>query len=298
MEAVGTIASRIVQLLEKSETKRLAGSQLRTLLNFEFPGFKPEIYGCANLRQFVTQHVPAVGELGRAGADLVYGMNPPEQIVTLPATNANASTSAIETQATPQAPAPEVEVFLDPSVWKTFASPSARYKLFGNSQTGDLQVVPPGGQIPTSPWIRIPPCSESTHLQIAKEFISTLSEESHRLSLGDELGKPRWWDAYFLRAQQLGLLDSWGVFRRHRLTREFESTLKSLGIPSVPYPETPPRSRPATRLRGVGLRPIPAGSEISKLRGLAVSAVQQMSIAELRALMLPLGYVADGLNEI
>jgi hypothetical protein len=301
MESASTIASHVIQLLEKSETKRLAGSQLRTLLNFEFPGFKPEIYGCGNLRQFITKNVSLVGELGRAGADVVYGLKPQEQTNVAPAANVNAPTTATEIQAPAETPAREVtseaQVFLDPSVWKTFASPRAPYKLFGNPQTGDLRVVPPGEATPTSPWLRIPPCPEASHLQIAKDFISTLPEESHRRWLADELDKPRWWDAYFLKAQQLDLLTAWGAFRRQRLTREFESTLKNLGIPFVQYRESLPHRQLAARPFRAGLQAAPTNSETSKLRRLAVGAVQQMSTTELRALMLPLGYIADGLNE-
>jgi hypothetical protein len=300
MESASTIAYRILQLLEKSETKSVAGSQLRTLLNFEFPGFKPEIYGCRNLRDFVIKNVSVVGEIGRTGADLVYGLRPQEQmnvgpaakvIAPTPIEQAPAAIPATGTTSEPQNP------FIDPSVWKTFVSPRAPYKLFGNPQTGELWVVPPGETAPTTPWLRIPQCPESVHFQIAKDFISTLSEDSHRQSLGDELNKPRWWDSYFLKAQQLGLLTAWGVFRRHRLIREFESTLKNLGIPVIQYREALPRRQLAARPFRAGVQPTPINSETSRLRRLAVGAVQQMSITELRALMLPLGYVADQLNE-
>ena len=289
MDDSSVVARHVLELLEGAEKKTLPGSQLAAVVKFRVPGFKPVEHGCANLREFITKHLPSsVTEVRRQGADIVYGVRPPAQVEV-------AENSPAQEQSRAEV-APRARVFIDPAVWKTFSNPTTNYKLFGNPDTKEIRVTFPGEASPASPWVQIPSCTAESHLQIARDFVSSVAETSHQTLLSQLLDKPRWWVPFFGMAEQLGLAAPWTAFRSQRLLKQLESALDRLGIPLPEHQGTLSR-RERMAAHPSEVRSASGDRRDLLLRRLAVGVVQQMSTAELRALVLPLGYVVDELGD-
>src|SRR2546422_506031 len=83
-----------------------------------------------------------------------------------------------------------------------------------------------------APWVLIPQCSSEVHLQIAKDFVASLPDESSRAALEATFTQTDlWWKSYFAVLQQLGLTERWDQYRRPRIIRELESSLEQHGVP-------------------------------------------------------------------
>ena len=286
------IASYISDTVKSSRGETISGAELATLVRFRFRDFSPPLYGCTNVREFIRKFVTGVVEVGLAGADIVYGLPQPTE-------------SQPQTPGLPVAPAhvpPLAAVArghqLDPSIWKTFTSPSGPFKLYANPQTGEVHVVPPGEARPGPPWIHIPPCSAEFLLQIAKDFIEAHTDAAQKVELARTLNEPSWWNAYYALLQQYGVMTRWNQFRRDRILGEFNASLERLGISSSGFASraaalavTPRRQTPVRTWE-------PSQSptrQDSSLRSLAVEVVRTMPTAELRALKISLGTIADAL---
>jgi len=283
-----SIASRIVEVIEKSPQKRVTGSELALFLKFTFPGFSPGAYSCLNLRAFVQRFVSGIGQIDRSGGDIVYGLRSQISDQSDKAGTVSPAITATQPEVGTSAP-------VDRRIWKTFASPNSFWKLFGHPETGQLTVISPGKPGLPSPWVMISPCPPETHLQIAKDFVAGLLDENQRNVLSQTLSQLRWWDYIFSAAERLGIATNWQVFRRRRLQGEFFRSLQRLGIPLKS--STVASSRAAEGERDAESKV--SSSAISaeqRLRRLAIGAVERMSISELRSLNLPLGHVLDELE--
>jgi hypothetical protein len=289
MEAISEISLTIASLVESAPAKTLPGSVLAVLVKQAYPRFQPCEYGCIKLRDFIKRHVPRVIETGRSGADIVYGMRV-QTSDSGPGPDAEQSRSPASHEGIG-----ENLPTLETSIWKTFTSPSGIFRLFGNTQTGELAVVGPNTLAPGAPWVQVPSCSSVALLQMAKDFIDTVTDDLQKQVLSRVLNSPAWWRAFLPAAIQLGLGRAWSSFRRRRILSEFSSILTRLGVPYKLASQRPSAAvLPKTRFTPSFASPSNPSSE-ALIRRLALGAVQKMSVVELRALNLPLGYVLDQL---
>ena len=281
MNSTLDVPINIVGLFGEARDRSMTGSQLRAVLKFRYPEFNPTRYGCSNLRDYIRQHVPEVKEIGRAGMDYVYALegrpgelqqaeNPP-------------STTGELTDAT--------------AVWRTFSNPRTTYRLYGDPITGKLIVVPPGGEAPGNSWREVPHFSAERHLQVAKEFLATIPNESaSRLKASFDASE--WWLPFFYEARQLGLAGHWSTFRRARILEQMKAALTEVGIPTTHVPEapalTPPVRRPLVARSAGNLTTVDQGT--IRLRRIAAALIKNMSATELRELPVRLGDVLDVLE--
>lgn len=285
------VSSNISSLVESSRDQKITGAQLSALIRHKFPDFSPGRHGCRNPRDFIRRFAPAITEVGRSGADIIYGVRRPTD---------TPKSSYADTPPPPTAPpgatGPRLDAYISSTVWKTFVTPFSPFKLYANTETGALEVIPPGGEPLQAPWVQIPPCPAEIHRQIARDFIASLPDEPSRKALESTLGQPGlWWNSYYSVTQQLGLEWRWRQHRRRRIVHELESSLKEHGVPlagmlaASSTRRTTPQQLPARPPRTEDL------SEESRLRSLAIGVVRNMQISELRELKVPLGHVADAL---
>ncbi|MXZ56198.1 MAG: hypothetical protein F4Z14_08520 [Gammaproteobacteria bacterium] len=288
--SVQDVAEKIATLIQQSPTKTLLGSSLIPILRLSFPGFKPVDYGSANLRHFVRANVPTVREVSLQGVDIVYGLQSTPNTTSAPL--------SVEEENSSKSNKARRGLQIAPRVWKTFASPSERYQLFGNQLSGELRVVEQGELSPGSPWTRIPSCSPEEHLGIAKDFISVLQDEEHKNSLLSTLDKPGWWNIFLFTAQRLGLATRWHEHRQRRLHEQFLNTIQRKGIPL-----------PKQRGRTAASSPVDKSSSTvshansahiygpgESLRRIVIGAINRMSVSELRSLNIPIGHIIDELK--
>src|SRR5258706_10577192 len=129
MEDPKVVGARILELVTNTPSKTILGAKLKKLVGDSVPGFDPLEYGCRNLRDFIRQHASPVFEVGRSGADVVYGVTVERQSGML-AQSIIASANRWQSRAAKT------------SVWKTFVSPNGNYRLFGNPETSEVQALP------------------------------------------------------------------------------------------------------------------------------------------------------------
>jgi hypothetical protein len=289
------VASNISSLIESSRDHKITGVELSVLIRHKFPDFSPDRYPeCRNLRGFIRRFAPTITEVGRSGADVVYGvrrsMDAPRSSYT------EVSDTATPSLAPPAAIASRLDVYISSTVWKTFVTPLSRFKLYANTETGAFEVIPPGGGSLQSPWVQIPPCPAEVHRQIAMDFIASLPDEPSRKALESTLAQPGlWWDNYYSIIQQLGLDWRWKQHRRRRIVHQLESSLKEHSVPLAGMLAASSTRRPTPQQPLALSTPIEDVSEDSKLRSLAIDVVRNMKISELRELKVSLGYVIDAL---
>jgi len=288
MESPVALSAYIVTVLQEAATHSATGTQLRAVLELKFPGFVPAKYQCTNLRDFIRRHVPGVGEAGRKGMDYLYTLGTP-----LAGAISEPPSGPAETQPSPAGhPAPLSE---DAAVWRTFASPRTAYTLYGDPETGRLIVVPPAGKPPDAPWRLIPSCSQEKHVEMAREFIKSLSDPSQQELLSQWFGRPQWWISFYRTVQQLRLSLEWNAFRRSRIIDELKTALMRVGVPPVNLPKVEITREPKHTLTAVASSP-GKEEETEKLRRVAAAVINNMSAAELRALTVRLGDVLDALG--
>jgi hypothetical protein len=283
MEDANIVAKDLVSLIQQTTLSTLAGVQLATLIRHKFPHFKPTDYNCRNLRHFIVQYAPQIQEVGRSGADIVYGLRSDQQQA-----------------ATPLEPAIPLASFrsarrVDPFVWKAFTNPSSAYRVHANAETGELRSEL-ACNAPSSPWVTVKPVTEEVHLEIARSFAAGLHDPQKRASLEGVICQPVWWTKIFATAMNLGLGVEWGAFRRRKLTEELEKALAALRI----------HERPGVRHREVvppSFHPSPATAAESSLKGdeplrrIISNVIKRLPSADLRALRLPVGDVLDAIKD-
>ncbi len=288
MHSTEGIASRISDYIQTLPTKTVSGTELAQYLKFSFPGWNPYSYGARNLRVFLERFVPSVVPVGRMGGDILYGSSTRKR--DQPAEQSQPAVPAVQASTQSETPTPT----LHRELWKAYSSPNSPWRIYANTQTGEISLSGPGRAGLTEPWIAIPPCSPETHLQIAKNFISGLTDENKRETLQKALAQPRWWDQFYFVAPQLGLLRDWQLYRRREILRDFAESLVRLGIPAKSKPVTYPAKLPQTREQALSREPAQQGpGDNDRFRRAVISAVGRMSISELRTLSIPVGYFLD-----
>jgi hypothetical protein len=294
MDSPETIASRISEYIQTLPSKKISGTELAQFLKFAFPGFSPLAFGVPRLRVFLERYVPGIALVGRSGGDLLYGVKPPQE------PEQQTETNVVNAPAAASGPSPHSAMStsnLNHQLWKSFSSPNSLWHIYANTETGDIQVIAPGGLRLAAPWVTIPPCPPEVHLQVAKGFIATLSDEKQRDTLQGLIVQPRWWDRIYSVALQLGLLRNWQFYRRREILKAFSEALKSASIPIKQNP-----SIHSTPLQPISEQILPRETEQANpliyypLRIAVISPMQRMSICELRTLSRLVGYLADELR--
>jgi hypothetical protein len=245
------------------------------------PDFSPLAFGCRNLLDFIYQHVPSVHAIGRSGADVIYACELEGPTGDAPRSPEHDPGHGSRTE--------RVQNY---DAWRTFVSPSSFYRLFGNPQTGELKVFAARQSPPGAPWKQVPPASVDSHREIARDFVATLLAFEPKEELTKILLEETWWGPFLQAARRNGIESEWRGFRHHRLWTEFEKTLKDAGI----SPELVQNFRKAPTIRHA---PAIAQSGVStdeELRRIAISAVKNASVDDLRRIWLPLGVVVDALE--
>lgn len=148
-------------------------------------------------------------------------------------------------------------------------------------------------------WLfcRDPPLSAEKHIEIAKDYVSALSDETQKDRLRQHLDKPQWWIPFYQAIQRENLAAEWNAIRRRRIVTEFREALTAAGVPVeglegqlVDRIRTTPKSSPMAR------KPLGTVPQGLNLRTIAATIVQNMSLAELRELRVSLGNVFDALE--
>jgi len=279
------IAADLSRLVQNSPQQKILGSALAVLLKRGYPDFRPEDYGCRNLREFVRRYVREVFEGGRKGSDVLYS-------AALLPTMAEEPARAQEFTKISEAPSFIRRSHVDPAVWKTFASPNAPYRIYANRETGELRVLQAQRIAPEGPWVQVSSCPAETHLQIAKEFLSGLADEPAKAQLTKILDLDSWWDHFFFSARNFGVEKQWSAFRRRRLRDELVKQLQTLGVPLTAS------VRPAVPEPPTGVIELQTAEENdSRLRAITSGIIRRMPVSDLREIWLPLGYVLDELGK-
>jgi hypothetical protein len=290
MDNIETVVSFLTQVIQNSPTKSMRASQLAVLMRGMHPDFVLFKHGFRSFADFVAKSAPELAVVQRSGGDLVYGIR---SEWAARQSSANAAADSGPEPRVEQAPTFNVRVL------RTFASPNAPYKIFGNTNSGFLLVRPTRAGPMPEPWVEVPVCTASDHVQIAKEFISNLPADSVGASnLQSALGKPRWWDSFSWVARQAGVDKEWHEFRQRRLRVKLQDALIRVHIPIA---GPPPENSTADQIALPRTENRPRGALISVpsntlLRRLAIAAIQKMTTEELRSLRLPLGYLVDELE--
>ena len=288
MQDAMVIGADISRLVQNSPNNKLPGSALAVLLKRGYPDFRPEDFGSRNLREFIRKYAKEVFEDGKNGGDIRYA-------VTLLPSMGEASSRQQEFRAISSIPAIPRRLTVDTPVWKTFASPTAPYRIYANRETGEFRVLHAQQPAPEGAWVQVLSCPPETHIQIAKEFIDGLSDDSAKNQLTKILGLDSWWNHFFFSARNFGVERQWSAFRRRRLHAELERGLRSLGIP-LPFSSQQPAYVPSIA-DSMQPQPIAEQQIDSKVRRIAAAVIRRLSDSELREVWLPLGHVLDELGE-
>jgi hypothetical protein len=275
------IADRVLAIFRELPNRPILGSILGLQIKTHFPDFDPAAYGCRNLRHFLQLHLSQIEETGRRGQDVEYALKPAGSTVQpSPVYDAAEAPKA----GTTVAPTPPIRHDL----WKTFVSPSGAYQMYVDPNQHNFQILRRGETAPLAPWVKVSPCPEEVHIDIAREFLQHVSDPEHRRELESVLGSGIWW-VEFLRITRLrGLDKDWVKFRRLRLSQELERTLSAIGVPFSAAAEAWPRATLRTPMR----MPLPD----EQMRSALQRAVGRLSQEELRRIWLPVGIVIDELH--
>jgi hypothetical protein len=289
------VGGDISRLVKTSPEGKILGSALAVLLKRGYPDFRPESFGCRNLRDFIRRYAKEVFETSRQGTDVVYTS------AAMPTLSLEAIRSR-EFDAISSPPTPSRKWAIPTAVWKTFTSPNAFYRAYVNRDNGDFRVVRKVEAEPGVPWLQIQPCSSAAHLQIAREFTDDLGNELAKVELEKVLSLESWWTHYFFATRRFGVESLWSAYRRRRLHEEFEKQLRSLCVPLplVPAskPSLPSYPSPDESLETNQLSEVKPESEAdSTLRRIAIAVVRRLPESDLREVWLPLGHVLDEIGE-
>jgi hypothetical protein len=129
------------------------------------------------------------------------------------------------------------------------------------------------------------------------DFAASLPSSDQREAFTKTLAQPRWWDEIQTVTLKIGIAREWNSYRRRVILDRYHELLKGAGVPVslVEHTGVAPQQVPPQGVthQQPEIREMPNPSQ---LRDLALRAVRRMTLAELRALAIPLGYIADELN--
>lgn len=259
---------------------QVPGSRLSAALKERAPSWRPADFGARSLREFVAANVVGVVVVGRAGMDVIYGLDGAE----VPASSDTGHPPSVQ-----------------PDFWRIWVSPNSPYVLVVDRASAVLRAVP-RGTTTTQEEVLLEPPAVAVHRSIAMEFLGRVPDEMRaRLQGLLERAPDGWWQAWMRELRGSPLLSAWSGFRREAL----ESRLRSLLLAGTMSEASSALILEAVRRRHLEAPPRPgwarplaspeSAPEGEGLRRVVLDAVSKMSSAELRDLRLPLGLVLDAL---
>jgi hypothetical protein len=285
MEDARSVAESLILLIQQTPDSKVSGVQLAALIRHRFPNFSPVDYNCRNLRHFIAQYADQIQEVGRAGADIVYGLRPDQERAAAP----------IPREETTQPASCRSFRRLDPFVWRALTHPSSGFRVQANTETGELRREL-AVHVPDPPWVTVPPVNEETHLQIARTFTAGLQDAQKRATLEGIMAQEQWWAKFFPTAMSLDVGIEWGAFRRRKLSEEIEKALATLRIPARASVRRGDMVQPSLhQLQATTSPSYLKGDEA--LRRIVVNVIKRLPSAELRALRLPVGDLLDAIKD-
>lgn len=254
----------------------LPGSRLAAVLQERQPGWRPADFGARSLREFVAANVTGVVVVGRAGMDVIYGL---------------------EGAKGPASPEAALLPPVQPDFWRIWVSSNSPYVLLVDRTSAVVKAVPRGTSATEDEILLVPP-DVDVHRSVAQEFLARVSDGS-RARLQEILEQPldRWWQSWVRELRGSSLLSDWNTFRRHAFEGRFRSQLLAAAMSEASsdrvLAEIRQRHLDAPQRRRSSLHASAEREDGEDIRRVVLEAVRRMSIAELRDLRLPLGVVLD-----
>jgi hypothetical protein len=275
------VEDRILAFAAESPNKIITGGRLSELLKHTFPGFNPAEYGVKNIRAFVQDYLPGrLLEVGRVGTDILYG---------IPGATAAQS---------PSRPGPN-DGSISPEVLRVLKSPNSPLELHANRDTGEIRILEAGSDA-QEPWVKLKATTPAILLQIARDFVASVPDESQRVSMTQIIDQSpgAWWLRVWPYMQQHGLSGQWLAFRNRRLVSRLQTELHDLGIRTaeISIHALAPTHRQSDSQRREDTLPESKQSE-EALRDAVVSVVKNLPLSELRNLRLPVGELFDTITK-
>ncbi len=293
--------SAIRSALGRVAGARLAGSQLRTLIDSAAPDFNLRAAvgiptGPGALTQLLkTQFSDIVQPVGKIGGDTLFliGRTPSDEPIRNDLTRPG-------------------------SLWAAFASPSLKQQVVFDRQTKSLSVKPLGTSV-TEQEVFVEPMSQEDFRKTAEQFIETVPDEHSRQELRETIHHG---DLFYqnlvavLKKNSIALYHRWGLFRVQQIIECFRNRLAAAGLNDDDVEQAVDclaRDQTAAfkernfaiRSGSAMLTPQPprqmhipgpvASDEVSleDARAIATLVIKHMSLIELRQISVPLGAILD-----
>jgi hypothetical protein len=164
--------------------------------------------------------------------------------------------------------------------------------------------MPPTASL-SPPWVRIHAATPEVHLQIARDFVTTIQDEHAREELSKTLDDSRaaWWPIFWLTVRRFGIDRKWIVYKKDRLLSKLDEELLRHGITnteSILHPAKPIASESITTTAQqpespAGKTALSRATDTNLLRRVVLKIVNNLPAEELRSLRLPVGEVLDAI---
>ena len=259
MDDVQQIVGHLVNMISTSAERRITGVVLGMALRLKYPAFQAARYDCLNLKQFIEKYASdQIRIVGRAGMDVVYAvvgdstrespLNQREDVI--PSGNEAPAGQELPTPLRATGPSggpvaeslgsptsarlfPQSHYSFPPDVWMAFSSGTSTDTLLFNQTTGELIAASRerSAQLQQDGWNLIKPLTRQDHIDMAREFETTLppgiKEEVSAL-----VGLPgRWWLQFYSRLEALSPehAGKWKFFHNLRTQQKLVAALKKCG---------------------------------------------------------------------
>lgn len=253
----------------------IPGSRLSPLLKAQLPDWDPAALGVRNLREFIAAHVPEVVVAGRSGMDVIYAL-----AGTAAEASASGSSGSVD-------------------FWRIWVSPKSPYDLAVDGAKATIRGLRRGEKAEAGEVVLVSPAAD-VHRSIAQTFLTTLPPSIQpKLQAAFESGSKHWWQTWVRDLRGADHLEGWISFRQEQFETQLTDELRAKGLDQSVIDHI------MTNVRGNRGTPRPTTDDVkdkpakwetidrAALIRLVTAAVQQLSLAELRELRLPVGVVVD-----
>lgn len=200
------------------------------------------------------------------------------------------------------------------NLWATFANPRFDGELVFDREDQTFSIGPRGGML-SADQVRITPISEEDFRNIAEQFVENSppgEQDELRRVLDSNDFSYRGWYSVIQKSPEMN--HRWGLFRVQAIAALFRDRLSSAEVPQekadravrlmikdqeAAYKERTRASRSTSLLwkPPITQRTPPVQiseiNDVSDARTMAISAIQNMSISEIRQIKVPLGAILD-----
>lgn len=289
-EDLNAILSDIRTALMRDEGEARTGSQIHQIILDAAPGIDIRSLveiptGPGALTKFIETYLHQhINRIGMQGGDVLYGVGdgvvPPSQTT-------------------------------DTSIWKAFVSPNAVNSLY--LRTSDMKLVVAEDSDSDGANVYIARVTNDEHGRIRQEFRTRLNEDQ-RVKLDEQVDPDASYDDFVVALRAVGLMKSWGVFRRDAFKDLLAERLRLIPVEDevisdvtnqlmksqkANFSNVTGKPLPTQKL-SAGRSPVPVNSgglnNLDSARFLARSVIDNMGYDELRAIHVPFGAVLDALN--